>query len=531
MDSQNNKLYEQYPMLRILSYGSGDCFVYDAKANFGFILDNEAVGLLISFLLTEDKHTAIEMCNFKDKEKALVLCGKFDELSQAGLFMSGGMERISPEAYDVVKDLVDKYFETVLLRKFVLEITEDCNFRCTYCRNTLNTEFRKHSKVAMSYEVAQKGIDYYFNRYVDIFMKLSEEKKQLLLETVPPTLSWYGGEPFMNFRLILETIDYFKTLDWDKFGIDKKYLQYVCNTNLSIMNDEILETLVSNNILLQTSLDGPKEEHDKCRVFPDGQGTFDVAFANLLKIRDFNEEYFKRKVSILCVASDKYDHEKCVDFFTTAGLIGQCSFFDESYNDCIIRDACHKLEEREKSKIEEFQFWKNEIDNYRSLSENKDLMAFLKFLSIETDKPHGINKESFFITCPMGVDNIMIGVNGDMHICHKTDGSMPFGNVNDKQFDTAGITNLYVEYGKNTNKGCNNCWMFRFCGICGAMRINKGLVTNPETAECDIFRLECESQLKAYFYAAEFNPKIIDDLIDYKNNRRNYISVIDINTY
>ena len=47
------------------------------------------------------------------------------------------------------------------------------------------------------------------------------------------------------------------------------------------MNDEILKFLVDNRVSLFASLDGPGEEHDKCRVFENGEGTFNTAYNNL----------------------------------------------------------------------------------------------------------------------------------------------------------------------------------------------------------------------------------------------------------
>lgn len=43
-----------------------------------------------------------------------------------------------------------------------------------------------------------------------------------------------------------------------------------------VLKDEVIDFLISNRIGLVISLDGPKEIHDRYRVFPNGKGTFDL---------------------------------------------------------------------------------------------------------------------------------------------------------------------------------------------------------------------------------------------------------------
>lgn len=79
----------------------------------------------------------------------------------------------------------------------------------------------------------------------------------------------------------------------------------------------------------------------------------------------------------------------------------------------------------------------------------------------------------------MGVDNIMVGVTGDLHICHKTDGSMPFGNIH-TGVDLSKMIKIYADFAETTEKGaCRSCWAIRFCQCCGATRMRGGKFVNP----------------------------------------------------
>jgi His-Xaa-Ser system radical SAM maturase HxsB len=79
-----------------------------------------------------------------------------------------------------------------------------------------------------------------------------------------------GGEPLLNF----EIIKLIYKLVTDK-NIDKKRIAFVICTNLLKVNNEILNFISSNNISISTSLDGPKDLHDSCRIKRNGSGTHD----------------------------------------------------------------------------------------------------------------------------------------------------------------------------------------------------------------------------------------------------------------
>ena len=304
---------KEYPLVRLFAY-SNDILLYDAKAHFMCILSPKELNILADFLqnIPLDK-ILMKYSNDFEFEYLKQLLRKYHDLQSCGAFVPGAIDAISPVDRNVIKNQLQYFDENIVLRKFCLEVTEDCNFRCTYCKNTIATEYRKHSHTDMSKEIAFQGIDYYFAKYTKLYAKLSEEKQELLLQIAPPTLSWYGGEPLLQFKLIKESAEYFKSLPWRDYRIDANKFVFSCNTNLSIINEEILEFLINYNVFLYASLDGPEEEHDRCRVFENGEGTFKQAYTNLQRIKAFNATYFKEQVSIFGVYTDKHDYQKCHD--------------------------------------------------------------------------------------------------------------------------------------------------------------------------------------------------------------------------
>ena len=54
--------------------------------------------------------------------------------------------------------------------------------------------------------------------------------------------------------------------------------------------------LVDNGIMLQVSLDGPQDIHDRWRLTRRGRGSFSRIMTNLKRIRDYDELYYAERI-------------------------------------------------------------------------------------------------------------------------------------------------------------------------------------------------------------------------------------------
>lgn len=127
----------------------------------------------------------------------------------------------------------------------MLNVTDQCNFRCRMCFCNWDSKF-------MTKEIADKAIE------------LAMSRKDPNLDKI--TVTFFGGEPMLNFPLIKYVIDKYK----DKCG-------YSMTTNGSLLTPEILDYLKENNCNILFSIDGDKETQDYNRPFAKGTAsTFDV---------------------------------------------------------------------------------------------------------------------------------------------------------------------------------------------------------------------------------------------------------------
>ena len=157
-----------------------------------------------------------------------------------------------------------------LSRTVTFQVTDKCNLACTYCY-----QINKSTRV-MKFEYAKKLID----------MLLEGDKKlggYVDISTSPGIiLEFIGGEPFLQVELIEQICEYFmdKAIEmchpWaTKFCIS------ICSNGVLYFEENVQRFLnkFRDKISFSVTIDGNKELHDSCRVFPNGAPSYDLAVA------------------------------------------------------------------------------------------------------------------------------------------------------------------------------------------------------------------------------------------------------------
>ena len=177
------------------------------------------------------------------------------------------------------------------MNQFTLEITTTalCNLGCTYCFEGVKTDKRRlDDKVELVKQRIHEFVDSeFFNKSYDHL-----------------NLSFWGGEPTLNGKLIIDIINEFS--DNEKIG----FHIYTNGYNRKRL-DDILEAVDTRNLHIQISYDG-KEINDIFRITHSGKPTSQQVVENI--------EYFARKgvslslKSTVPIRSMKGLHKTWLDF-------------------------------------------------------------------------------------------------------------------------------------------------------------------------------------------------------------------------
>ncbi len=142
-------------------------------------------------------------------------------------------------------------------------VTLRCEHSCPYCQ--VSRRSADKNLFDMDEVTAQKALD----------MAFSSPSPQIKIE-------FQGGEPLLNFELIKKIVFWGE----ERSAELGKPVTFVITTNLALLNDEVLQFSKEHQILISTSLDGPKDLHNKNRPRPGGN-SYELAVAGIDRIREF----------------------------------------------------------------------------------------------------------------------------------------------------------------------------------------------------------------------------------------------------
>jgi uncharacterized protein len=129
----------------------------------------------------------------------------------------------------------------------IIVTTLRCNEVCTYCH--ASREPMKERSADMSLETAKQVVDAIF----------TSPSPQLSIE-------FQGGEPLANFETIRFIVEYAEEKNED----ERRDLQFLLVSNLSLMDEGKLAFLLEHDVLICTSIDGPADLHDAQRKLRGG---------------------------------------------------------------------------------------------------------------------------------------------------------------------------------------------------------------------------------------------------------------------
>lgn len=134
-----------------------------------------------------------------------------------------------------------------------------------------------------------KGNDYMdfdtAKKFVDLLLSGEKGFKDYVDPSYSPAivLEFIGGEPLLAIDLIDQIVDYFKLKTAEmQHPWATKYMISMCSNGVAYFDPHVQRFLEKNkgHMSFSITIDGNKELHDSCRVFPDGvTGSYDLAVA------------------------------------------------------------------------------------------------------------------------------------------------------------------------------------------------------------------------------------------------------------
>jgi len=337
--------------------------------------------------------------------------------------------------------------------QLTMQITQDCNLRCSYCAYSGAYENqRSHSKKTMSVKTMKKCVDF--------LMERSREISEVVIGI-------YGGEPLLEIDKMQECIDY----------INEKYtnrgIRYTLTTNGTLFDEDAIRILENNNFDVNISFDGPEELHDANRVYADGRGSFNDIMNRIEYIRENHPKLFS-KISFLSVIAPGVDYACVNNFFVATDVIESRTaavntVSQYSAKESVVYDDLYYT-------TYTYQSMKHLLAAVGLYDKSKTSKLFGTYIGGVKRFYEGMAKNSRLLKtahpggpCVPGVMRPFVAVDGSIYPCERvSEGSdaMKIGHI-DTGFDLQKADEL-LNVGKLTAEECKNCWAFRECVLCCA---------------------------------------------------------------
>lgn len=425
------------------------------------------------------------LSNIKDDYTFENFSDKINNYLENGLLEQSKLEKIEHPKTDMVKLLTEGS-----LHQIILQVTQRCNLKCNYCfYGCGNYENRNHSNKKMTFGMAKNIINYIFEHSKD-------------LDSI--IVSFYGGEPLLEFDLINKCIEYIK------LEFEGKKVRFSMTTNATLIDEKKVKFLVDNDFDLTISLDGTKELHDSNRKFANGKGSFDIIMRNLKYLKEEYPEFYK-KIRFNTVASEKCDIN-CIDnFFTNNEVLEENMTTLSPINELYTSNNINYNDDYYiSSKFELFKVFLAAIGKLDSkyvsklFSQKIGQIAHVNNImrsngSYTVGHPAG--------PCIPGVMRLFVNTDGQFFPCERvseTSKVMQVGSI-DTGLDLDKIKRL-INVGQTTKKQCLECWAFKFCGMCAAFSDDlKELSAQKRLSYCEKRKASMLLFLKEICMMKEYN--------------------------
>ncbi|MFE3754515.1 His-Xaa-Ser system radical SAM maturase HxsB [Nocardia tengchongensis] len=228
-------------------------------------------------------------------------------------------------------------------------VTLRCEHVCPYCQVSRQSQDRV--RYDMDQATASKAID----------IALSSPSPLIKIE-------FQGGEPLLNFELIRWIVVTAKQRA-EPLG---KQLQFVITTNLALLDDAVLDFCGEHGVLFSTSLDGPRDLHNKNRPRR-GQNSYELAVAGIGRIQErLGPDWVGALMTTTEASLNRV--EEIVDEYVRQGLDGMFLRPLSPYGHAIKTKQFHKYDGQEW-----LQFWKRGLRYILEI--NKSGRRFPEFYS------------------------------------------------------------------------------------------------------------------------------------------------------
>lgn len=340
------------------------------------------------------------------------------------------------------------------LPQLVFEVTDACNLKCKYCAyGEFYGDFDKREDKMLPVSKAIRLIEY-LNQHWNSERNTSANSFMYI--------SFYGGEPLMNFNFIKEVVEYVET----RLHCPRKKIKFSMTTN-AILLHRYMDYLVEHDFNILISLDGNKE-NDSYRVDHNDNSSFERVVRNVDLLHDKYPDFFDKNVNFNSVFHNRSTVEEVYRFFKDK--YNKVPTISELNNSGIRPDKIEEFNRTYRNSEESLRqsehYEEIEKDLFIGTSSYKSLALYLHqysgnyyrdYTDLLFDKEH--LKYIPTGTCLPFAKKMFVTVNGKILPCERIGHQFGLGQVTETnvELEAEEIARKYNGYYQKMENQCSHC--------------------------------------------------------------------------
>jgi uncharacterized protein len=311
-------------------------------------------------------------------------------------------------------------------------------------------------------------------------------------------ITFFGGETLMNFPLLKQVVCYAN----EQATAQSRSIDFSLTTNATLLTPAIIEFLSENRIGVTVSMDGPKDMHDKLRVFANGRGSYDILEPRVRAlIQNHRTRPITARVTLTAGVTDVvriFRHLKDELGFHEVGFAPVTTSPDRLY----------AINDRGMDGV--LGQFKILADEYLEFALRGEMHGFSNVSDTLGELHQGISKSH---PCGAGLGLVGVGPSGDIAPCHRFVDSdqHALGHVStgiDREKQAGFLNRGHI----NAKYDCHRCWARPVCagGCHHEAFVRYGDTGHPNLHYCDWIRDWTDTCLRIYGAIAAHRPEFLD---------------------
>ena len=378
------------------------------------------------------------------------------------------------------------------IKQLIFEVTEDCNLQCTYCT---------YSKFYVNKPRASREPDFPEIKKTILYF-LSRRKPGL---TTPLIISFYGGEPLKNMKLIRQVVTFCDTIPEDQCRF-----RFSMTSNGLLLKKEI-EYLAAHDFDVSISLDGDSEANTYRRL-KNNQPSYPIVVGNLEYVRENYPAFYEKNITFMSVLHNRNNFGTLEKFFrekygkstlmSDISTVGINEPYREEFYSTFIENK--KDDRNEREPMESLMLKHPRVKDVADVVEKYSGVVFKNhYQMLNRGKDNSLKKKYIpTATCTPFSMRAFVTTEGKMLPCEHIGREFELGAVSPGRIsiNRTRISELFNNYFQKARTFCEKCYLANNCKEC---MFNTGIETEKPSCEYFMSRQRFSEYLSRHFSIIE----------------------------